>query len=285
MSRVTVAIYKEVYDEALRLVEAGEYPNMAELVSEAVRELAQQFEPVQHQITASLAGRTVQALMAAFTPADQENFDVFYNAYMSIVKEPPNDESLIGIIEIFKTYRLEQLLTALHNLQDSKLPLTPLYLGTMMEQLSRPAPHRIEPNPAESPPGTAAARAYIHDEEANPVLAAVTKLYEQEIGRITENIGQQLIALVADYTDVAVWQEAFEAAASMNKRNLRYIKACLRNYGKPNAKGDQKGQDSRAGSTHWRGRENVSTSDTEYYQNWYERLKAERKLSKEQGSS
>ena len=65
----------------------------------------------------------------------------------------------------------------------------------------------------------------------DPVLAQLSQLYEKEIGIISAAISQELTEFAAEYKAKEApleWiSEAFKEAATMNKRNWKYVKAIL----------------------------------------------------------
>ncbi len=61
------------------------------------------------------------------------------------------------------------------------------------------------------------------------LLAEIAKLYEQEIGRVTEGARQELARLAADFPTLAAWQDAFRIAVKINKRRLSTVETILKN--------------------------------------------------------
>jgi DnaD/phage-associated family protein len=66
----------------------------------------------------------------------------------------------------------------------------------------------------------------------DPLLASVVALYEQEIGPLTPQVRNQLLALTEEFQKVDEWRHAFAEAAKSNVRKLRYVEAVLRKKGK-----------------------------------------------------
>lgn len=61
------------------------------------------------------------------------------------------------------------------------------------------------------------------------LLAEITKLYEQEIGRLTPASEQELARLAAEHPVLSAWQEAFRTAVRLNKRRLSTLETILNN--------------------------------------------------------
>jgi len=61
------------------------------------------------------------------------------------------------------------------------------------------------------------------------LLGEITKLYEQEIGRLTPGLHEELARLAADFPTLASWQEAFRIAIKLNKRRLSTVETILKN--------------------------------------------------------
>jgi hypothetical protein len=67
----------------------------------------------------------------------------------------------------------------------------------------------------------------------DPVLGEVVRLYEAEVGAVTEGVAQRLLALTEEHRDLERWQRAFDAVVGSNVRRLDYLEACLENDGQP----------------------------------------------------
>ncbi|MCA1554488.1 MAG: hypothetical protein LC737_08920, partial [Chloroflexi bacterium] len=80
------------------------------------------------------------------------------------------------------------------------------------------------------------------------------------------------------FPDVQRWHEAFEAAASMNHRNLRYVVGCLKNNGQ---KVERKDTGKRATSKSEQVREQKRKRNQDYDDYWAERLKAKQQQRKD----
>lgn len=61
------------------------------------------------------------------------------------------------------------------------------------------------------------------------LLDEITKVYEQEVGRLTPGLHEELTRLAADFPSLAAWQEAFRIAIKLNKRRLSTVETILRN--------------------------------------------------------
>ena len=85
--------------------------------------------------------------------------------------------------------------------------------------------------PAKPPRPTGRARSAAAGDDA--VLGEVVRLYEAEVGAVTEGVMQRLLALVEEHGDLDVWQRAFDAVVGSNVRRLDYLEACLENDGQP----------------------------------------------------
>jgi hypothetical protein len=99
-------------------------------------------------------------------------------------------------------------------------------LSETTEQPSEPGP---EPRrPARSAPP-----------DRDPVLGEVIRLYEAEIGAVTEGVAQKLMSLTEEYQDLGRWRRAFDAVVRSNVRRLDYLEACLENDDQPKPKKPQ----------------------------------------------
>lgn len=71
---------------------------------------------------------------------------------------------------------------------------------------------------------------------ADPILAEVVRMYESEIGPVTERTIQKLTALVEEHQGIGKWRDAFDAVVWSNVRRLDYVKRCLENERAPRPK-------------------------------------------------
>jgi hypothetical protein len=61
------------------------------------------------------------------------------------------------------------------------------------------------------------------------LLVEIVRLYEQEIGRDSPGLRDELARLVTLYPTLAAWQEAFRIAIKLNKRRLSTVETILQN--------------------------------------------------------
>jgi len=61
------------------------------------------------------------------------------------------------------------------------------------------------------------------------LLAEVLRTYEQEVGRVTPGLRQELEKLTAEFPVLEHWQEGFRVAVRMNRRRLSTIETVLKN--------------------------------------------------------
>jgi len=61
------------------------------------------------------------------------------------------------------------------------------------------------------------------------LLAEVLRTYEQEVGRVTPGLRQELEKLTAEFPVLEQWQEGFRVAVRMNRRRLSTIETVLKN--------------------------------------------------------
>jgi Arc/MetJ-type ribon-helix-helix transcriptional regulator len=255
-----VQLDKSLWFEVQRLIDAGEYNTAAEVVEDALRVFMATFEAVTPE-PATLAARTVKGLMAELDAIEREQFEEFVTAYGAVASHAIRDDEMISLLEIFKAYGFRRALRAVHDVQDSKLPLSPSYLETILEKADQQAVERKELTTRQTLTSM-----------NNPTLAEVAVLYEKEIGPLTEKIGEQLIVLVGEFPDLERWSEAFGAAASMNKKNLRYVIGCLRGNGTKKIDHKDTGKRGPAKSERVRTERRKQTED--YYKRWEEKRKA-----------
>jgi Arc/MetJ-type ribon-helix-helix transcriptional regulator len=293
--------------EAQRLVDAGEFGSLAEMVESALRDFLQDFdaapsgdglralmgpgaldsagqrgEPahvgaapsVLHDPDASgaaLDGRMLHHLTEAYSQAERDGYERLVIAYSALAEHPLQDGEMRELAEIFKTYELEESLNGLDDAQHSRLPLSPSYLAMLLEK-RRAARAGTAPQNAAS-----FGRAWDGPERVsadfdNPLAAAVSTLYEKEIGVLTERVKEQIATYIVEFPDLERWQEAFAAAAGMNKRSLRYVLGVLRGNGAKVV--DTKGRDKRGLSKSERHREAKRSRNKDYKEYWDAKLKA-----------
>jgi hypothetical protein len=61
------------------------------------------------------------------------------------------------------------------------------------------------------------------------LLDEITKVYEQEVGRLTPGLHEELARLASDFPSLTAWREAFRIAIKLNKRRLSTVETILRN--------------------------------------------------------
>ena len=254
-----IQLDRSLWFEVQRLIDAGEYNTAAEVVEEALRAFMATFEAATPE-PAALAARTVKGLMAELDNIEREQFEEFVTAYGAVASHAIRDDEMINLLEIFKAYGFRRALRAVHDVQDSKLPLSPSYLETILEKAETPGERKQ------------ATTLQTLSSMNNPTLAEVAVLYEKEIGPLSEKIGEQLIVLVGEFPELERWSEAFGAAASMNKKNLRYVIGCLRGNGVKKINYKDNGKRGPAKSERIRAERRKQTED--YYKRWEEKRKA-----------
>jgi Arc/MetJ-type ribon-helix-helix transcriptional regulator len=284
---LTVQVEKKLREEAQRLIDAGEFRHMSELVSEALHELLERYAELER--AQQFAARMFQGLREAWNAGQRKHFDEFVVAYTSLAPNgPQDDELMLQLAEIFDAGHgnIGWLLAALHEGKDSQIPLTPNYLESLVVKALPPKPKEIAPVEIKTVVSEVTLPTRVPIGTDNPVLAEVSKLYEQEIGGLTEKVGEQLKSLVADYPDIGLWHEAFDAAATMNKRNLRYVVACLKNVGKPKPEthAAQRGKSNRGISQSERHRSDKRKQIKDYEDYWDQKLKERQKARTERAS-
>ena len=90
---------------------------------------------------------------------------------------------------------------------------------------------------------------------------------------LTERVKEQIATYIVEFPDLERWQEAFAAAAGMNKRSLRYVLGVLRGNGEKVV--DTKGRDKRGLSKSERHREAKRSRNEDYKDYWAAQLKAQ----------
>src|SRR5205823_1239740 len=160
-----------LFDDAQRLIEAGHFDSLDALLNAALRTFVLKYA----QGPASLVARTVQAMMSGLDALAREQFEEFVAGYAGIAQQVIDDDEMLSLLEIFNAYGFKQAMSALHDAQHSRVPLSARYLETILEK-SAPAPPGLPEirNAERTPPSVRAGD--------DPVLAEVAALYEQEIG-------------------------------------------------------------------------------------------------------
>ncbi|MBI5877495.1 MAG: hypothetical protein HZB53_07590 [Chloroflexi bacterium] len=259
MPRVTVQaqIERRVLADAEKLVEAGHFAGLDEALEAALRALVLKYE----QGPPALEARQLQALLSELDGPEREQFARFIEAYTPVAGHPPGDGDTLNLIALFRTFGARRMVEVLHEAQGSQIPLSPMYLETLLERRERTEAKHDEGR---------LPRARI--DLSDPVMATVSKLHEREIGVVTESVAAHLRVLVQEYRDAEQWQEAFKIAASMNKRSLAYVVGVLKGRGTP--KPEKKGKVTRGLSKSERDRETKRSRNKDYDDYWDAKLKA-----------
>lgn len=310
----------ELLAEAQRLVDAGEFDNLAQMVEDALRDYLKNFDAavsgdgLDEHVSSGLHGNSnhpqsgrddsagqpgavggvpqlppgavsdaaleafvLHGMTKAFDPLQLNAYEQLVEAYSALVQHPLQDAEMAALAEISGTAPLEDVLSALHEAEHSKVPLSPAYLGALLRERSS-AKQTIESKEGAAPRrmGTAG---WVSDgpirvlaDFDNPLAAEVAKLYEKEIGVLTEKVRDQIAMYIVEFPDLQRWDEAFAAMAGMNKHSLRYVLGVLRGNGMKVV--DQKGRDNRGLSKSERHREAKRSRNKDYKDYWAARLKA-----------
>ena len=288
--------------EAQRLVDAGEFDNLADMVESALRGFLQSFDaaasgegldalagagvldgdplhagatpPAPHAAEAPdafLDARMLRHLTEAYSQVERDDYERLVVSYSALAQHPLEDGEMRELAEIFKTYGLQDSLNGLDEAQNSRLPLSPSYLEALLQKrkqvMSGAAPQsagtfgRVGDRPER-----------VFADFDNPLAAEVASLYQKEIGELTEKVADQIRTYIVEFPDLQRWHEAFEAAAGMNKRSLRYVLGVLR--GNAAKVVEQKGRDKRGLSKSERHREAKRSRNKDYKEYWDAKLKA-----------
>ena len=293
--------------EAQRLIDAGEFDSLAEMVEKALRDYLQNFDaaqsgdgldalagpgvlegdgqhglpahdgtapPLTHAADASdaaLDAFVLHGMTEAFDLMQREGYEQLVIAYSALAQHPLQDSEMRELAEIFGTYQLEDALNALDEAQNSRLPLTPSYLQALLLKRKESITGLASKNLGSfGRIGDQPERVFADFD--NPLAAEVASLYQKEIGELTEKVADQIRTYIVEFPDLLRWHEAFEAAAGMNKRSLRYVLGVLRGNGSKVV--EQKGRDNRGLSKSERHREAKRTRNKEYEEYWDAQVKA-----------
>ena len=296
--------------EAQRLVDAGEFDSLAEMVESALRDYLKSFDaapsgdgldarigpdgldgegqrslsahdgalgatpPMLHDPEApgaSLDARVLRGLTEAFGQVERDGYERLVISYSALAQYPLQDGEMRELAEIFQTYGLQESLNALDEAQNSRLPLSPSYLETLLQK-RKPPITGVAPQSVGSFGRLSDGPERVFADFDNPLAAAVAKLYEKEIGLLTERVRDQIRTYTVEFPDLERWHEAFEAAAGMNKRSLRYVLGVLR--GNAAKVVEQKGRDRRGLSKSERVRTEKRKQSADYFQRWEEKRKS-----------
>jgi Arc/MetJ-type ribon-helix-helix transcriptional regulator len=257
-----IQLDKSLWVEVQRLIDAGEYDNAAAVVEDALRTLVETFEAIIPE-DESLEARTLKWMMGQLDPMQREQFDKVVESYTQLA-EPPSDAEIVELLTMFRTHTYRKMFRALDAAQASKLPLSIYYLETMLDNQVTASEKSVEskkPTLDELLLGV-----------NNPLVGDIAKMYEAEIAPLTEKVRDQIIMLVEDFPNLSQWQEAFNAAARMNKKNLAYVVGCLRGNGVKKIDPKDKGKRGPAKSERVRSERRKQSED--YYKRWEEKRKA-----------
>jgi Arc/MetJ-type ribon-helix-helix transcriptional regulator len=285
--------------EAQRLVDAGEFDSLAVMVESALRDFLQSFDaassgdglaalagagvldgdpgatpPAPHTAEAPdafLDARMLRHLTEAYSQVERDDYERLVMSYSALAQHPLEDGEMRELAEIFKVYGLQDSLNGLDEAQNSRLPLSPSYLEALLQKR-----RQLVTRAALQSAGTFG-RVWDGPERVapdfdNPLAAGVAKLYEKEIGVLTEKVADQIRTYIVEFPDLERWHEAFVAMAGMNKRSLRYVLGVLR--GNATKVVEQKGRDKRGLSKSERHREAKRSRNKDYKEYWDAKLKA-----------
>ena len=280
--------------EAQRLVDAGEFDNLAQMIEGALRDYLQNFDAASSDGrdapaglldsaghtpsaregvagSAALEAYVLHGMIDSFDPQQRGEYEHLVEAYSTLVQHPLADAEMGALAEIYKTFRLEPVLSALDEAQHSKVPLSPAYLGALLSR-------RQESAAGAAPQGLGSfaridSPARVYADFDNPLAAEVASLYQKEIGELTEKVRDQIATYIVEFPDLQRWHAAFEAAAGMNKRSLRYVLGVLRGNGVKVV--EPKGRDNRGLSKSERHREAKRSRNKDYKDYWDAKLKTQ----------
>ncbi|MFZ5915759.1 MAG: DnaD domain protein [Chloroflexota bacterium] len=179
-----------------------------------------------------------QRLMARIrqmTTQDKEALETVIMAYQQVAGQPAQDGPTLAMIELAETYGSTWVLNAIHETAKVQSLISPEYVASILMRWQSEG--RIAGKAATAGPAPV----------IDPLLARVAALYEQEIGPLTPQTGEQLKALSEEFGEIDDWLRAFAEAARSNARNLRYVEAVLRKRGEKPATQKQTPSTSRRG--------------------------------------
>jgi DnaD/phage-associated family protein len=166
------------------------------------------------------ARRELIAHIRKMSPQEKEALETVIMAYQLVAGQPAQDGPTLALIELADEYGATWVVNAIHETGKVQQLISPEYVESILLRWWSEGTIPDRPPMAEVP----------LDED--DVLKRVVALYEQEIGQLSHQVGQQLAALTQEFRDLEAWQRAFAEAAKSNARNLRYVEAVLRNVGK-----------------------------------------------------
>jgi Arc/MetJ-type ribon-helix-helix transcriptional regulator len=235
----------------------------------------------------ALDARVLKGLTDAFSEQEREEYERLVTSYSlvaqrqfqeggirELAQHQLQDGEMRELAEIFQTYGLQDALNALHEAQNSKVPLSPSYLETMLAR-SQTTTESMGPKTIGTFRRMSDGPERVFADFDNPLAAEVAVLYEKEIGLLTERVRDQIRTYIVEFPDLQRWQEAFDAAAGMNKRSLRYVLGVLR--GNATKVVEQKGKDKRGLSKSERVRTEKRKQSADYFKRWEDKRKARQK--------
>lgn len=180
--------------------------------------------------------RALMARIRKMSPHEKEALETVIMAYQRVAGQPAQDGPTLALIELADRYGATWVVSAIHETGKVQQLISPEYVESILLRWGSEGIIPGAPSPAK----------VLLDRD--DVLKRVVALYEQEIGQLTHQVGQQLAALTEEFRDLDEWQRAFAEAAKSNARSLRYVEAVLRNKGKKTAPKRQRQKTSRRGS-------------------------------------
>ncbi len=200
---------------------------------------------------ASQAAKDVRREMTArvrrMSAQEKEVLETVVMAYRGISGQPPDDSLILALMQLSDEYGATWVLNAIHETGKVQQLISPEYVESILVRWQSEGHISGTPETTKASPVT------------DPLLARVVALYEQEIGPLSPQVGQQLTALTEEFRDVEVWRRAFAEAAKSNARNLRYVEAVLHKKGKKQAPATRRSPKAR--SRRGAGRESVWTEE------------------------
>jgi len=170
--------------------------------------------------SAKAVRREVTARVRQMDAQEKEALGTVVMAYRGISGQTPGDRLVLALMRLSDTYGPTWVLNAIHEAGKVQQLIAPEYVESILVRWQSEGRISGAPAVTELPP--------ITDE----LLARVVAQYEQEIGPLTLQVRDQLLALTEEFRDEKEWRHAFAEAAKSNARNLRYVEAVLRKKGK-----------------------------------------------------
>jgi len=174
--------------------------------------------------SATAVRQEVTARVRQMSAQEKEALETVVMAYRGISGRPPDDRLILTLMRLSEEYGPTWVLNAIHETGKVQQLISPEYVESILVRWRSEGHIPDASKPAESPPVT------------DPLLVRVVALYEQEIGPLTPQVRDQLLALTEEFQEVDRWRRAFAEAAKSNARNLRYVEAVLRKKGKKPAR-------------------------------------------------